>query len=190
MDNNNNHNGKEVPRDHTLRNGLKDNGRQPVNKIKKNINPSEKEIRPGEVKKIPLNTNKQQGTQKKSTSKGHVIKLEDKENRVHPVDSTPRQNRRPNPKNAPSNVTSTIKNPIVEPPVFNQERENITRDASGKRFTISDKTGQWLLIAAAIFLVAWAVVFFYYHIGGNSHMLLAFAVLCAVISLAGKREKR
>lgn len=188
MDNNNNHNGKEVPRDQTLKNGQKDNNRQPVNRIKKNNIASEKDLRQGEAKKIPLNTNRQPGTQKKSTSKGHVIKLEDKENRIHAADTNPRQNRRPYPKNAPSNVTSTINTPTIEPPVINQANENVKSNSSGERFAISDKTGQWLLIAAAIFLVAWAVVFFYYHIGGNSHMLLAFAVICAVISLAGKRK--
>jgi hypothetical protein len=185
---NNNRNGKEVPRDQTLRNGQKENSRNSVNRIKKNNQSAEKEAGPGDAKKISLNINKQQGGQKKSTSKGHVIKLEDKESRVHPVDTTPRQNKRPYPKNTPSNVNTTTNIPAVETPVFKKVRGNNKSNTSGERFTITDKAGQWLLIAAAIFLVAWAVVFFYYHIGGNSHMLLAFAVLCAVISLAGKKK--
>lgn len=186
MDNNDNHNGKEVPRDQTLRNGQKENSRQPVNRIKKNITGQEQETRPGEGKKIPLNANRQPGIQKKSTSKGHIIKLGDKENKINPVDTVPRENRRTYPKTTPANVANTSN---AEAPVFNQVYENNNSRTSNERFSISDKTGQYLLIAAVVLFIAWAVLYFYYHIGGNSHMLLAFAVLCAVISLAGKRKK-
>ncbi|MGE5393987.1 MAG: hypothetical protein ACM3P1_04535 [Candidatus Saccharibacteria bacterium] len=163
-----------------------------MNRIKKNDVASDKDIRTGQAKKIPLNTNRVQGTQKKSTSKGHVIKLENKENRIHPVDSTAGQNRRTYPKNAPSSTTNTeniVNTPVMEPPVLSRPVDNNKSQNSAERFTISDKTGLWLLIAAAIFLIAWVIVFFYYHIGGNSHMLLAFAIICAVISLAGNKKK-
>lgn len=188
MDNNSNHNGKEVNRDQPLRNGQKGGGPRPVNKIKKNNIGGEKEAKPGEPKKISLNTNKNQSSQRKNSPKGQVIKLGDKSNKIHPVETPPVRESRPAYR-APSPATNV--NPtFTESPVVKRDNSNSNAripEKSSLRF--SDTTSRWLLIAAALFLIAWAVVFFYYHIGGNSHMLLAFAVICAVISLAGKRKK-
>lgn len=185
MDNNNNQNqnGKEVHQN--LRNGQKESGARPVNKIKKNNTDSE--IRPAQPKKIPLNTNRPSGNQKKSGPKGQVIKLGDKENKIYPADRSVRENNRTYPKTASTNTANTA---VREPSATNWTNNNPTSQIPDKaKFSISDKTGNWLLIVAAVLLIAWAVIFFYYHLGGNSHMLLGFAVICAVISLAGKSKK-
>lgn len=182
--NNQNQNGKEVHRDQTLRNGQKESGARPVNKIKKNNTLSEP--RPVQPKKISLNTNRPAGTPKKSGPKGQVIKLGDKENKTQPVDRPVRDNNPSYSKAASSNSANAT---VREPSVPNWSNNHTTNRIPDKaKFSISDKTGNWLLVAAAILLIAWAVVFFYYHIGGNSHMLLAIAVICAVISLAGRRK--
>ncbi|MGE5449736.1 MAG: hypothetical protein ACM3PR_15360 [Bacteroidales bacterium] len=188
MENNSNHNGKDVNRDRTPRNGQNSGGTPLVNKVKKNNTAGEKEVKPGESKKIPLNTNRNQGGQRKSGPKGQVIKLSDKGSKIHPVETAPVRESRPAYR-APS-PTGKVNTSVTETPVVNKESNDTNSRVSEKSsFMISDKTGQWLLIAAVLFLIAWVVLFFYYHIGGNSHMLLAFAVICAVISLAGKRKK-
>jgi hypothetical protein len=185
MDNNKNqnqnHNGKEVPREQTLRNGQKENGARPANKIKKNNIVSE--IHPAQPKKISLNTNRPAGTQKKSAPKGQVIKLGDKENKIHPADRPQRENNRTYSKTASENTT--VGQSFTTNLADNKDNHPVPEKT---KFSISDTTGNWLLAAAVILLIAWGVIFFYYHIGGNSHMLLAFAVICAVISLAGRRK--
>jgi hypothetical protein len=187
MENNNNHNGKEVNRDQTLRNGQKGASARPVDKIKKNNITGEKEIRPAEPKKISLNNNRNQGNQRKSSPKGQVIKLSDKENKIQTVETPVKENRPAYTKPASAN---NLRTPLAETPVVNKDSNNEKSHSPDKgSYSISDKTGLWLLMAAVLFLIAWAVVYLHYHIGGNSHMLLAFAVICAVISLAGKRKK-
>lgn len=186
MDNNNDQkqNGKEVHRDQTLRNGQKEGGARPVNKIKKNNTLSEP--RPAQPKKISLNANRPSGNQRKSGPKGQVIKLGDKENKINPADRPVRENNRTYSKAATGNTANTTVREHSVP--YWKNNTNNSRIPDKSKFSISDKTGNWLIVAAAILLIAWAVIFFYYHIGGNSHMLLAFAVICAVIGLAGRRK--
>lgn len=188
MENNGNHNGKDVNRDQTPRNGQNSGGTRPVNKIKKNNMAGEKEVKPGESKKIPLNTNRNQGGQRKSSPKGQVIKLGDKGNKIHQVETPVARESRPIYRAPSPSVNVNVS--FTEPQVVNRDNNNIkSRTPDKSSFGFSDTTGRWLLIAAALLLIAWAIIFFYYHIGGNSHMLLAFAVVCAVISLAGRRNK-
>lgn len=186
--NNNNHNGKEVHRGQTPDNIQREGRPKPVNRIKKKSKPAAQDITPPEPKKIPLNINKNPGNSQKNRHKGHVIKLEDKESRIHAVETPIRENTRSNTRPvSPSNNTR----PFVSSSGGNKPTTD--KDQTVKAVSENDRlftnTGKWLLIVAAILFVAWAVMFFYYKIGGNSHMILALAVICAVVSLVGGRNK-
>lgn len=186
--NNDNRNGKEVHKGQMPDNFQKEGRPKPANRMRKKGNPVAKDVIPSEPKKIPLNLNKNTGNPKKSAHKGHVIKLEDKENRTHPVDTPHRENTRSNTK--PQSSSNHKKTFTVPSPEFRLTTEKTQSGRSDREdFQLFKNASIWLLIVAAILFVTWAIMFFYYKIGGNSHMILALAVICAIVSVVGTRKK-
>lgn len=188
MNNNNNRNGKEVHKGQMPDNLQKEGKPNPVNRIKKKNTSSAKEIIPTEQKKIPININKNPRNLAKGHPKGQVIKLGEKEDRNQPVEPAIKENLRTQPRVRPNfdSKEDSIAQPSVSKTPIDTNQSNRGNNESYK---LSGSTGKWLLIAAALLLIAWAVIFFYYNVGGNSHMLLALAIIFAIISLVGKKNK-
>lgn len=181
--NTNNRNGKEVHKGQMPENIHKEGGARPENRRRKKNTPVAKDINPAESKKIPININKNTGDPSRSSNKGHVIKFENKDNRIYPVEAPSNEVRDSNSRSGSPSYNKNIS--YKESSEYKVTTDNKT---DKENFKLSTNAGKWLLIAAAILFIAWAVMYFYYKIGGNSHMLLALAVICGIVSLVGRRN--
>lgn len=184
----NDHNGKEIQGNQVQKNVKKEGDIHPVDRVKKKNPVRGKEIQPSESKKTPVNIQKSSSMPNKNAPKKKVIKLGDRDKRIHPVDSPVKKSPGQNVNSSPpfANGKSFTK----QAPPSNTVADNSQRyTADAERPKYSANTSNYLYIIAAVLLIAWIIGFFFYKLGANIHMLLALAIIVGIISFLQGRKK-